>query len=80
MTRSADDSDDPAFAARLESTAAEISALTDAIERARQRVAGLAEPFLASQRDDIISALYESERALLAAERTLQRALKALGR
>ena len=76
----ADGSDDPALAARLDSTAAELAALADAIDRARGRVGGLADPFLTTDREDIVSALYESERALLAAGRTLQRALKTLGR
>lgn len=62
------------------STAAELAAVTDTVQRSRERVASLAEPFLGSEREDIITAVYEAERQLLGAERALQRALKTVGR
>jgi hypothetical protein len=58
------------------STAAELAAVADTVGRYRQRVAGLAEPYLGSDREDIIAAVYEAERQLRGAERALQRALK----
>lgn len=58
------------------SLAAELSALTETIARSRERVAGLAEPYLGTEREDIVSALYEAERQLLTAERALERALR----
>ena len=58
------------------SLAAELSALTETIMRSRERVASLAEPYLGTDREDIVSALYEAERQLLAAERGLERALR----
>jgi hypothetical protein len=60
------------------STAAELAALADTIGRSRNRVAGLAEPYLGSEREDIVAAVYEAERQLRGAERALQRALKLL--
>jgi hypothetical protein len=60
------------------STAAELAAVADTVGRYRQRVAGLAEPYLGSDREDIIAAVYEAERQLRGAERALQRALKLL--
>lgn len=58
------------------STAAELAAVAETVERARQRVGALAEPYLGTDRDDIVAVLYEAERQLLGAERSLQRALK----
>lgn len=66
--------------AHLSATVAELSAVTDAVQRSRHRVGDLATPFVGSPREDIMSAIYEAERALLAAERTLQRALKTIQR
>ncbi len=60
------------------STAAELAAVADTIGRSRNRVAGLAEPYLGSDREDIIAAVYEAERQLRGAERALRRALKLL--
>lgn len=59
-------------------TAAELGAVTDTVERSRSRVGQLAEPYLGGEREDVISAIYEAERALLGAERALHRALKLL--
>lgn len=58
------------------STAADLAAVAETVERSRQRVSALAEPYLGTEREDIVAALYEAERQLLGAERTLQRALK----
>jgi phage tail protein X len=58
------------------SAVAELTAVTDTIERSRDRIAQLAEPYLGTDREDVVSAVYEAERALLSAGRALQRALK----
>jgi len=60
------------------STAAELATLAETVGRSRQRVAGLAEPYLGTEREDIVAAVYEAERQLRGAERALQRALKLL--
>ena len=52
--------------------------MADTVGRYRQRVAGLAEPYLGTEREDIVAAVYEAERQLRGAERALQRALKLL--
>jgi len=58
------------------STVAELTAATDAIGAYRQRVADLAPAHVGKERDDLVTAIYEAERALRVAERTLQRALR----
>lgn len=60
------------------STAAEMAAVAETVERSRRRVAQLAEPYLGTEREDIVAAVYEAERQLLGAERALHRALKTL--
>jgi hypothetical protein len=62
----------------LESTAAELAAITDRVAQYRGRVADLAVPYIGTERDDVVTAIHEAERQLRNAERTLQRALKAL--
>jgi hypothetical protein len=57
---------------------AELSVIADTIERHRQRVAGIAEPFLCTERDDVVASIHEAERQLLMATRTLRRAIKTL--
>ena len=57
------------------SISAELGAASDAINRYRTRVAGLIEN-LGPNHEDLISAMYEAERALLSAERLLIRAEK----
>jgi hypothetical protein len=57
-------------------TAAELSAAADAIGGYRRRVGDLAGPFLGTERDDLVSAIYEAERSLRTAQRMLERALK----
>jgi hypothetical protein len=60
-------------------TAAELSAAAEAIGSYQRRVAALAGPHLGTEREDLVAAIYEAERALRTAERTLQRALKVAG-
>lgn len=60
------------------STAAELAAVAETVERARERVAALAEPYLGTEREDIVTAVYEAERQMLGAHRALQRALKVM--
>lgn len=57
-------------------TAAELSAAADAVERYRQRIADLATPHLGSEREDLLSAIFEAERSLRSAQRLLTRAAK----
>jgi hypothetical protein len=59
-----------------EATAAELSAAAEAIASYQRRVAALAAPHLGSDRDDLVSAIYEAERSLRTTERLLQRAVK----
>jgi hypothetical protein len=61
------------------STAAELSAVADTVDRSRERVARLVEPYLGTEREDVVAAIYEAERQLRSAERGLRRALKLLG-
>ena len=60
----------------ISATAAELSAAAEAIAGYRRRMSDLAGPYLGSERDDLVSAIYEAERSLHTAERLLQRALK----
>jgi hypothetical protein len=55
---------------------AELQVIADTIERQRERVAALAEPFLGTDREDIVTSVHEAERQLLVASRALRRALK----
>ncbi|MBA3604766.1 MAG: hypothetical protein M3487_10355 [Actinomycetota bacterium] len=61
---------------RASATAAELSAAVEAIGGYRRRVGDLAGPHLGSEREDLVAAIHEGERALRSAERVLQRALK----
>jgi cob(I)alamin adenosyltransferase len=65
------------MAGSTESTAAELSAIADNVAQYRSRVAGLAEPWVGSDREDVASAIHEAERQLRNAERTLIRAIRA---
>ena len=67
------------MAGSTESTAAELTAITDNVAQYRSRVAGLAEPWIGTEREDVAAAIYEAERQLRNAERTLNRAIKACG-
>jgi len=62
--------------AALATTAAELSAISDAVERARDRVGELAAPYLGGEREDVVAAIVEAERELRRAARALQRSLK----
>ncbi len=53
---------------------AEIGAIADGLEMYRARVAGLAEPLVATPNEDLLAALYETERALRTAHRAMRRA------
>ena len=66
------------MAGSTESTAAELAAIADNVAQYRSRVAGLAERFVGTDRDDVITAIQEAERQLRTAERTLIRALRVL--
>jgi len=57
-------------------TAAELSAAVEAVASYRQRVAALVGTHLGTEREDLVAAIYEAERALRTAERVLQRAVK----
>ncbi len=61
-------------------TSAELLAIVEGVSRSRSRVAGLAEPFLGSEREDVAMALHEAERQLRSAERSVLRAVKTLER
>jgi hypothetical protein len=58
-----------------ETTRAELGAAAEAIGRYRIRIGGLIET-TGPNNEDLISAMYEAERALLSAERLLNRAEK----
>ena len=62
--------------ASLERTSSELLTIADNIGRYRERVADLAEPFVGTDRDDIVGVIHEAERQLRSAERTLQRAMR----
>lgn len=62
----------------IDSTAAELAAITDNVSSYRSRVAGLAEPFIGTERDDLVTALHEAERSLRSAERALTRTLRTM--
>ena len=63
---------------RLATLLAELSSVTEAVGRTRQRVAGLADPFRGTERDDVVIAIYEAERLLRNAERALERTARAV--
>jgi len=59
--------------------AAELAVTADHVERYRQRIAAVATPLRDGQHDDVVSAIYEAERSLRSAQRSLDRAVKLLG-
>jgi hypothetical protein len=61
-------------------TAAELSAAAEVVASYQRRVGDLAVPHLGTDRDDLVTAIYEAERSLRTAERMLQRAVKLAGR
>lgn len=60
------------------SAANQLHVIADTIERQRERVGSIAEPFLGTSREDVVSAVHEAERQLLMATRALRRAIKTL--
>jgi len=60
------------------SSANELRVIADTIERQRERVAAIAEPFLGTEREDVVVTVHEAERQLLMAIRALRRAIKTL--
>lgn len=58
------------------STVAELSSAAEAINAYRRRVGGLITHHAADDREDLLAAIYEAERSLGVAERTLRRAIK----
>jgi len=66
------------MAGSTESTAAELAAIADNVTQFRSRVADLAEPYIGTEREDVVTAIHEAERQLRNAERTLIRALRVI--
>lgn len=64
--------------AHASSSANELHVIADTIERQRERVGAIAEPFLGTDREDVITTVHEAERQLLMAVRALRRAIKTL--
>ncbi len=60
-----------------ESTATQLATFADTLADYRRRVADLAEPFIGTERDDLVTAIHEAERQLRTAERALVRAARA---
>ncbi len=60
------------------SAATQLSVIADTVDRQRERVASIAEPFLGTDREDVVTTVHEAERQLLMASRALQRAIKTL--
>ncbi len=58
----------------------ELQVIADGIDRQRDRVASVAEPFLGTDREDVVTTVHEAERQLLLASRALRRAIKTLDR
>lgn len=59
-------------------TVNELHVIADTIERQRERVGALAEPYLGTDREDIVTTVHEAERQLLMALRALRRAIKTI--
>ncbi|MEO6652320.1 MAG: hypothetical protein ABIP17_06660 [Ilumatobacteraceae bacterium] len=59
---------------------AELHVIADTIDRQRDRVAAIAEPFLGTEREDVVAMVHEAERQLNIATRALRRAIKTLER
>ena len=62
------------MSASASTTIAELAAVTDAVERMRDRVVAMTEPWLGTDREDVVTALYEAERQIIGAQRALRRA------
>lgn len=61
------------------SSAAVLSVIADHVDRYRHEVADLAPGYADAERDDVVAAIYEAERALVAANRLLRRAASLAG-
>lgn len=61
-------------------TVAELSSAAEAIGSYQRRVGGLVAAHVNDDREDLVAALYEAERSLGIAERTLRRAIKLAAR
>jgi cob(I)alamin adenosyltransferase len=60
----------------IQSAAAQLAIIADSIGQYRTRVADLAQPFVGTTRDDLVTAIHEAERQLRNAERGLIRAAR----
>lgn len=60
------------------SAAAELHVIADTVDRQRDRVAAIAEPYLGTDREDVVTTVHEAERQLQIATRALRRAIKTL--
>ena len=61
-------------------TRAELSVMADALDRMRERAGAAAEPFVGTEREDVVTTVHEAERQILIAVRALHRAIKTLER
>jgi cob(I)alamin adenosyltransferase len=60
----------------IQSAATQLAIMADSIGQYRVRVADLAQPFVGTTRDDLVTAIHEAERQLRNAERGLTRAAR----
>jgi hypothetical protein len=58
----------------MASDAAELSSIAGALDDLERRLAGIAEHYRGTERDDLLGALYEAERTLRATLRQVERA------
>ena len=63
----------------IHTTTAALSVMADHVERYQQEVAELVPSYQQHQRDDVVTALVEAERALRTAARCLRRSAKLAG-
>ena len=63
-------------ASSIQSAATQLAIIADSIGQYRTRVADLAQPFVGTTRDDLVTAIHEAERQLRNAERGLIRAAR----
>ena len=60
----------------IQSAATQLAIIADGVAQYRTRVADLAQPFVGTTRDDLVTAIHEAERQLRNAERGLIRAAR----
>ena len=58
------------------SSTAELSSLSTALEELTRRVTAIAEAYAAAKRDDLAGELFQAERALASAQRSLTRVVR----